>query len=160
MVLRLRAGPGRPGDRVRRRAFVYGAGAMSAAAWAARAQQTTPPRVAPIFFGVPLSDATGSNPASPFARAFVHGLRDLGYVDGHNVVLDIRTLDGKLERINDVVPDVIRLKPRVIVAFTSAMVRPVRQLTPTIPIVMLGHSDLVGTDLIESLPRPGETLQG
>lgn len=117
-------------------------------------------RVAYIATTSPLAELTGPNPANPAMRAFVHGLRDHGYVEGRNLMLDVRTLEGKWETVNQVMADLILLKPDVILASSSRLVPIVGQATSTIPIVMLGHSDLVGTDLVRSLSRPGGNITG
>src|SRR3989442_11933271 len=65
----------------------------------ADAQQAKIHRIGYIAAVIPLSELTGAEPQSPAIRAFVRGLRDLGYVHGRNLILDMRTLEGHYERI-------------------------------------------------------------
>jgi putative ABC transport system substrate-binding protein len=58
-------------------------------------------RVGWLFAAVPLKDMGGPDPVDPVSRAFVHGLRDLGYIEGQNLVLERRSAEGKLERIGE-----------------------------------------------------------
>ena len=88
---------------MRRRDFITLLGG-AAAAWplAASAQQGSRVyRVGWLFSAVPLRDMGGSDPVDPVSNAFVRGLRDLGYIEGQNLVLERRSAEGKLERIDD-----------------------------------------------------------
>ena len=67
-------------------------------------------RVALIFTTSPVAEMAGPEPVHPGARAFVHGLRALGYVEGQNLVLERRSAEGKFERYADIVSDLVRLK--------------------------------------------------
>jgi putative ABC transport system substrate-binding protein len=91
--------------------------------------------------------------------SFQQGLRELGYIEGQNIVIEFRAAEGKLDRIPDLVAELVRLNPDVIVA-ASRGARVAHQLTKTIPIVALGTSDVVTTGLVESLARPGGNVTG
>jgi putative tryptophan/tyrosine transport system substrate-binding protein len=109
----------------------------------------------------PLAELSGSDPANPFARAFVHGLRDLGYVQGKNLVLEMRTLEGKPERLEAVIADFVRLKMEVVFLPSSLLVPPAHKAAPTLPIVGLVNANhLIATGLVQSMGRPGGTITG
>ena len=117
------------------------------------------PRVARIRMEAPLADIVGADPADPGARAFVHGLRDLGWVDGRNVTIVNRSAEGRPERLPALLREVIELPVDVIVTAGGAMSRAARQATDTTPIVAIGP-DLVALGLASSLARPGGNVTG
>jgi len=104
----------------------------------------------------------GASPATAghLAQAFLGGLRELGYVEGQNITIEYRWAEGKLERLPDLVADLIRLKVDVIVSSTSPAIRAAKQQTSTIPIVMAGVTDPVGAGFVASLARPGGNVTG
>ena len=104
----------------------------------------------------------GASPATAghLAQAFVQGLRELGYVESQNITIEYRWAEGKLERLPDLVADLIRLKVDVIVSSTSPAIRAAKQQTGTIPIVMAGVTDPVGAGFVASLARPGGNVTG
>jgi len=105
------------------------------------------------------------HPGSPTApdpnlEAFRQGLRDLGYVEGQNLVIAYRYAEGRDERLADLAAELVRLKLDVIVTVASGATRAVQHATRTIPIVMAGGSDPVGDGLVASLARPGGNTTG
>lgn len=125
----------------------------------ARAQRATRlPRVARISIA-PLSDNIGPDPVNPVARAFVHGLRDLGWVDGRNLVIEHRSAEGQPERLPALLRELVGLPVDVIVTAGGQMARAARQATDTIPIIAIGP-DLVALGLAASLARPGGNVTG
>ena len=106
------------------------------------------------------------HPASPegvggvHLQAFRAGLRELGYVEGKNIQLEIRWGEGKLERMPALAAELVQLKVDVILAATSPSVVAARQATQTIPIVMPTSSDPVGDGLVASLAHPGGNITG
>ena len=126
----------------------------------ANAQKTKVHRVAFISGVSPVSELKGPEPSSPAARAFVHGLRDLGYVEGRNLVLDFRTLEGRSERIPEVLAEIVRFKPDVIFSSTQVVVERHLQAAAGIPIVTLASWSLVQPGIAQSLARPGGTVTG
>jgi putative ABC transport system substrate-binding protein len=98
-------------------------------------------------------------PASNFA-AFLQGLRDLGYVEGQNAVLESRWADLQADRLPALAADLVRLQVDVIVTTGDAAVRAARQATTTIPIVMAVSGDPVGSGYVASLARPGGNVTG
>src|SRR4029077_3951843 len=84
-------------------------------------------------------------------EAFVQGLRDLGYFEGKNIVVEVRNADGTLERLPELAAELVRLKVNVIVAVGGQGTLPAKQATSTIPIVFTLVSDPVGAGLVTSL---------
>jgi putative ABC transport system substrate-binding protein len=91
---------------------------------------------------------------------FREGLRDLGYVEGRNVVIEYRWAEGKYERFPALVAELVALKVDVIVTAGTPAALAVKQATATIPLVMVAVGDPVGTGLVASLARPGGNLTG
>jgi putative ABC transport system substrate-binding protein len=94
-------------------------------------------------------------------EAFLQGLRDLGYVEGRNVVVDRRFADGHLERLQDLAVELVRLEPAVIIAAGGGQIAlAARRVTTTVPIVMTNVEDPVVSGLAMSLSRPGGNVTG
>ena len=125
-----------------------------AAAIAANAQQASKTHRIGILWLNPLA-AT-----SHLVEAFRQGLRDLGYVEGQNIIIEFRSAEGKLERLPDLAAELVRLKVEVIVTGGEAAIRTLKQATQTIPIVMGLTSDPVGLGHVASLARPGGNVTG
>jgi putative tryptophan/tyrosine transport system substrate-binding protein len=118
------------------------------------AQQTKKiPRIGLVDAGSPAT--TGHR-----AQAFVQGLRDLGYVEGENIVIEYRWAAGKLESLPALVEDVVRLRVDVIVSSATPAIRFAKEQITTIPIVMAGVTDPVGVGFVTSLARPGGNITG
>ena len=92
--------------------------------------------------------------------AFLQGLRDLGYVEGKNIVIEWRSADGKFDRLPALAAELVRLKVDVIVSAAPVVTRPVKEATKTIPIVMTFDDDPVSNGFIASLARPGGNITG
>ena len=92
--------------------------------------------------------------------SLLEGLRELGYVDGKTMHLEVRWGDGKLERMPTLAAEMVRLNIDIIVAATAPAVHAARQATRTIPIVMPVSSDPVGDGLVKSLSHPGGNITG
>ena len=103
-----------------------------------------------------LSSASGQ---SARIDAFRQRLRELGYVEGKNIVIEYRYADGKLERLPDLAAELVGLKVDVIVTVPQAILA-AQKASPTIPIVFALHPDPVGTGLVSSLARPGGNITG
>jgi putative ABC transport system substrate-binding protein len=103
--------------------------------------------------------ATRESVASLFG-ALSEGLRDLGYVEGRNIVIEQRYAGGQVERLPALAAELVRLKVDVIVTGTNFHVAAVQGATKTIPIVMVFASDPVGSGFVESLARPGGNITG
>ena len=138
----------------------YGAAAMVAvltlvllaAPYTAQAQPGRTYRVAMLE---PFSTEEGR----PYRDAFLAALRELGYVEGRNLILDLRTSDRDRTAVSTLVDELIALKPEVLVSDGNA-VRVLRAKTTSIPTVLAGSTDPVGDGLAFSLARPGMNVTG
>jgi putative ABC transport system substrate-binding protein len=92
--------------------------------------------------------------------AFRQGLRDLGYIEGQNIVIEYRYAEGKFERLPDFAAELVRLKVDVIATGGSPAIQAAKDATRTIPIVMTGLTDPVAWGVIASLDRPGGNITG
>jgi putative ABC transport system substrate-binding protein len=111
-------------------------------------------------YRIGLLSARSPSSESTRAEAFRQGLRELGYVEGKNIIVDYRYAEGKFERLPDLAAELVRLKVDVILALGVPPTRAAKQVTTTIPIVMAGGSDPVRTGLIASFARPGGNVTG
>jgi len=102
--------------------------------------------------------ATAMTPA--LRAAFLAGLRDHGYADGTNVVLEWRAAEGRIDRSDALAAELVKQKVDVIVALLTPAAQAARRATTTIPIVMAGVGDPLGTGLVSSLARPGGNVTG
>ena len=127
----------------------------AAAAWplAARAQQPARPVVG--FMG-----ATTPSAQSQWTAAFVQRLRKLDWIEGRNIAIAYRWMEGRNERAAEIAAEFVRLRVDVIVVQGTAAVVGARQATSVIPIVFALAGDPVGSGLVESLARPGGNVTG
>ena len=112
---------------------------------------------------VPRIGFLGSTTASAFAsrvEALRAGLRDLGYVEGKNIVIEWRWAEGKVDRLSDLAADLVRLKVDVIVTSDGIAIRAAKGATATIPIVMTQSIDPVDLGFVASLAKPGGNITG
>jgi putative tryptophan/tyrosine transport system substrate-binding protein len=93
-------------------------------------------------------------------EAFREGLRTLGYVEGHNIVVELRSAEGRFDRLPDLAAELVRLRVDVIVAVVTQASLAAKNATTTIPIVMLAVGDPVGAGLVTSLAQPGGNVTG
>jgi ABC-type uncharacterized transport system substrate-binding protein len=121
----------------------------------AEAQQ--PPKIPRI--GYVESGGNPNNPG-PSVEAFRQGLRDLGYIEGKNILTEYRFLEGKRDRIPSVVAELVQLKPDVIVIGSPPVIRAVKRATKTIPVVIITTQDPVAAGYVASLARPGGNITG
>ena len=142
---------------VSRRQVVISLCAGVLAAPRASLAQQQPAKIPRIGF---LDPSVPQNNSSLFLEEFRHGLRELGYVEGKNLQLEIRWGEGKLDRMPALAAELVRLKVDVIVAVASPSVLAAKHATRTIPIVMPTSSDPVGDGLVASLARPGGNITG
>src|SRR5713226_9556 len=105
-----------------------------------------------------LSGNLASNPHT--REAFLQGLRDLGYIEGRNVLIEYRDVEGKYERLPALAAELVALEVDVILAAGTPQPLAAKQATSTIPIVMAGAADPVGSGLVASLARPGGNVTG
>jgi putative tryptophan/tyrosine transport system substrate-binding protein len=95
-----------------------------------------------------------------FPRQFPEALRDLGYVDKENIIVEWRSADGSSDRLAGLAAELVRLEVEVIVAVTNPEILAAKQATTTIPIVMVAANDPVATGLVATLARPGGNITG
>jgi putative tryptophan/tyrosine transport system substrate-binding protein len=122
-------------------------------AYFAQAQQPTK---------VPRIGFLGTSPSAIAARieAFRQGLRELGYVEGKNLVIDWRYAEGKLDRLPALAAELVRLKVDIIVSASAPVTRAAKDATVTIPIVFAQDGDPVASGFVASLARPGGNITG
>jgi len=100
------------------------------------------------------------SPESKEAQAFRQGLRDAGYEEGRDVIIEWRNANGDYDRIPGLVADLVQSEVEVIVVETTLAAQTIKRATSTIPIVMALVGDPVGSGLVASLPRPGGNVTG
>jgi putative ABC transport system substrate-binding protein len=140
---------------LKRREFITLIGG-AAAAWpfAAHAQQAGKlPTIG--FMGVNTPSTQGQ-----FTSAFLAGLSELGWREGHNVTIEYRWAEGRAERFAEIAAEFVRLKVDVIVTATTAPALAAMRATSVIPIVFAAAGDPIGAGLIASLARPGGNATG
>src|SRR4030095_8868906 len=126
---------------------------LLAVAVVAEAQQPAKiPRIG-VLYGGSASSTTGRR------EAFQHGLRELGYVEGKNIVVEWRYADGKLDRVTELAAELVRLKVDAIFCTSTPVVQAAKKATTTVPIVSVS-GDPVGLGLVASLARPGGNVTG
>jgi len=140
-------------DRVHRRDFLVAAGTLLAAPLVAEAQQAA--NVTRIGY---LSHNLAAS--SHLRDAFLQGLRELGYVEGRNVVIEYRYAEGKPERLPALAAELVALKVDVIVTVSNTTALAAKQATRTVPIVFTAVANPVAAGIVTSLARPGGNLTG
>src|SRR6516165_11676671 len=136
---------------MKRREFITFLGGAAAMPLAASAQRSG---IAVVGVLSPEGPNTGN------VDGLIDGLRALGYVEGRNIRFEYRWAEGKFDRLSELAADLIRSKVDVIVAFVTKAAEDAKNQTSTIPIVMVGVSDPVGSGLVTSLARPGGNVTG
>jgi putative ABC transport system substrate-binding protein len=140
----------------RRNVLILGLGALAAPLASLGQQQG---KVRRIGFLAVRSRPTPSNP-EVYYDAFVQGMRDLGYVEGKNLVIEWRFADGKFERLPGLASELVLMKLEVIVTHTTPSTEALQRATSTIPIVMTSIADPVSSGFAASLARPGGNITG
>ena len=118
--------------------------------------QQQPKKVPRVGVLSSFSPPVGSGRRGPFRQ----GLSELGYVEGKDIVIEFRYLEGKADRIQSLVAELVQLKVDVLVLSVYAAIRIAKQATSTVPIVMVTTQDPVATGLVDSLARPGGNVTG
>jgi putative ABC transport system substrate-binding protein len=132
---------------------------LSALSVSAAAQQAkSVPKIG--YLSRDLHPADSRAPAPRNLEAFQQGLRDLGYVEGKNIIIEYRYSDGRNERMPALAEELVRLKVEMIVADSIASARAAKKVTSTIPIVMASVGDPIVAGLASSLARPGGNITG
>ena len=123
----------------------------------------SPPARAQHSNSVPRIGYVSSNLASspgPLVKSFAQGLRDLGYVDGKNIIVEYRFTGGMDDRMPEFVQELVKLNVNVLVVPTLDIVRAAMRATTMIPIVMIISEDPVGAGIVASLAHPGTNVTG
>jgi len=138
----------------RRKLILLGAGALAAPlACLAQDQRSKVARIG-------LLEAGSASISVNRQEALIAGLRELGYVEGKNIVIAYRWAEGKYERLPGLAAEMVQMKLDVIVAASPPAIQAAQQATTTIPIVMVRNPDPVGSGFVASLSRPGGNITG
>jgi len=144
-----------------RRKLLLGAAGWPVLAWAEIVYAQKPTKVWRVGFLTSGSGPVSLDPANPSSfNAFIQGMRELGYVEGQNLLIERRFAESKIERLPGMAEELVRLKVDVIVTGGTPATRAAQQATRTIPIVFGSAGDPVGSGLVKSLPRPGGNITG
>jgi putative ABC transport system substrate-binding protein len=141
---------------MRRRAFISLLGSAVALPLAVRAQQNTPMRRIGVLMNTSADDPEGQSRIA----AFLDGLRQLGWTDGHNVRIDSRWPAGDADLVRKSAAELVGLAPDVLLASASPSVAALRLATSSVPIVFANVIDPVGAGFVASLARPGGNITG
>ena len=117
----------------------------------AQQQPKKPPRIGLL--------GLAAGPARP-EEAFLQGLRDLGYVEGQNIIIEYRWAAGRTDRLPALAEELVRMKVDLIVVRATPVVQAAKNATTTIPIVIMSAADPVGMGFVASLARPGGNITG
>jgi putative ABC transport system substrate-binding protein len=138
---------------IRRREFIRLLGGVAVVGpFPARAQQPKVPRLGVLLLSTPQAD--------PQMAGVHRALRDLGYLDGDNLVIEYRYAEGRPERLYDLAKDLVRAKPDVLFALGGDVTPAAINATQTIPIVFTSSADPVQLGFVASLARPGRNTTG
>src|SRR5260370_28708722 len=142
-------------NRWKRRDVIRRRGA-AAVTWplAVRAQQTG--KLPTVGFEAALTPSA----ASPWLAAFVQRLRELDWIEGRNIAIEVRWAEGRTDRLAEIASELVRLKVDVIVTHGTTSVIAAKQATSVIPIVSAVMGDPVGNNIVASLARPGGNVTG
>jgi putative tryptophan/tyrosine transport system substrate-binding protein len=139
---------------MRRRQFIALAGGILIAPLAARAQQASK------VWRIGVLETVPKAPNAANFDAFQRGLRELGYIEGRNYVVEYRSADGRAERYPDLAAELVRMPVDIIITRGTPAVRAARQATDEIPIVMAAIGEPLGMGVVVSLARPGGNVTG
>ena len=137
---------------MRRREFIAALGGAMAWPLAARAQQG--PKIPRIGILAP-GPSEGPDATRATLNSLVAGLRELGYSEGQNIVIERAFGESNADRLRQLAAELVKRQVDVIVAFSTTAARPAKQATSVIPIVAFGMADPVEDDLVASLAKPG-----
>ena len=138
-----------------RRAFIGTVGAsLLAASIAVRAQAATK------VYRIGFLEAGAASVNRHFLDAFQSGLREFGYVEGNNVVIDARWAEGRAERFPELLGELVQLKPDIIVVASTLGAVAAKKVVTSIPVVFVGVADPLDMGLVASLARPGGNMTG
>ena len=99
-------------------------------------------------------------PSDAYFEVFIQGLQDLGYIEGKSIHIEVRSAEGKLDRLPDLATELVRLKVDALYARSTPVIFAFKQATKTIPIIFIGTSDPIGMGIVPSLAHPGGNITG
>src|SRR6266498_4301816 len=137
--------------KVTSRLFILAA-LLFAPVYLAHAQKETTRRIGVLYLGAPHSN--------PNFDVFVQGLRELGYIDGKNIIIEYRFAEGKEDRLPELAKELVQLKVDAIFTAGTPSIFALKEATKTIPIVFFSTSDPIGTGVVASLAHPGGNITG
>jgi len=146
---------------MKRREFLIAVPSL-AAALGAHAQAGKTYRVGFILTTSTIAEMQGPKPSHPAVRGFLDAMRNIGYVEGKNFILERRSAEGKYERFDAIVSELLRLKPDALVTVNVPLTLAAKKQTTTVPIVFMlaGQGDPVASGIVPSLSRPGGNITG
>ena len=103
---------------------------------------------------------SGGTSPNPNLDKFIHKLRELGHIEGKNIVIEYRYAEGKADRLPELAAELVQLKVDAIFAAGPPAMLALKQATKTIPVVFFSTSDPIGLDVVASLARPGGNFTG
>jgi putative ABC transport system substrate-binding protein len=142
---------------MRRREFIALLGVVASRPFAARAQQGT--KISRIGVLSPGS-SVDSNPNRVTLNAFVAELRELGYTEGQNIIIEREFAGTNVDHLRELASELVKRKLDAIVALSTTAARPAKQATTVVPIVAIAMADPVEDELVASLARPGGNVTG
>jgi len=147
---------------MRRRQFIAGiAGAVTAWPRGVRAQSASKVhRVGFVLTTALAAEMTGPEPVNPNARAFVQGMRALGYVEGQNLIVERRSAEGNFDRLGEIVTELVSRNSDVIVSAGNELALRAKRMAPAMPVVFVNSSDPVAAGLADRLSQPGGNITG
>ena len=140
---------------MKRRTWLLGSFGFFAAPHIVEAQQT-----GKVYRVGVLTDKPSDPVEARMWHAFRLGLRERGWIEGGNVLIEFRGAEGNYARLSELAADLVRLKVDLIVARSSQFVQPAKEATSSIPIVFVVRADPEGTGHVQSLARPGGNITG
>lgn len=143
----------------RRRILLAAAASLAARALRAETARRSA-RIGIVFNTFALTAVAGDKPAEPLMREFLQELRDSGWVEGRNIVIERRSAEGKLDRVESIVRELAQLPVDVIVVSGNAATLSAKKATSTVPIVSSGMANPVETGIVSSLAHPGGNVTG
>jgi len=114
-------------------------------------KQATIPRMGLLYLGAP---------PNAILDGFMQGMRELGYIEGKNIIIEYRFAEGKEDRLPELATELVRLKVDAVFTAGTPAIYALKQATKTIPIVFFSTSDPIGTGVVASLAHPGGNITG
>jgi putative ABC transport system substrate-binding protein len=147
-------------SRPSRRGFVQGVGVMGLGLVAGCGRLPWQAQPAAKVYRLGYLTPANATVDAPRFEGLQRGLRELGWIEGHNLTIERRLAEGQMERLADLAAELTQLQPEVIVTFGEPGARAMKNATSTIPIIFAAHGDPVGSRLVASFAHPGGNITG